>query len=258
MRRRLRLTLAYLGTYFAGWQRQRGVRTVQGAVEEALAQVFSQEIKVVGAGRTDAGVHADAQVAHCDPPFTIPPAGVVAALNARLPQDVRVLQVQWVSPAFHARRSARGKRYRYRLAWGPVLPPWEGLRRLWLAQAPNLDRLFEALALFGGTHDFRAFALSGHAGQGARGTVRRLFLVRLRRRRFRADIVLEGDGFLRGMARRLVGSALEVARGAQELDWLAGLLSGAEDGPPAPTAKAHGLTLEKVFYRVPQGWGVNL
>lgn len=251
---RARLLLAYLGTPFAGWQKQRNARTVQGELERALLRLYKAPVPTVGAGRTDAGVHAGGQVVHFDPPLPIPPRGVLSALNAFLPPEVRVLQVAAVSPSFHARRDAVGKRYCYRLAWGPVLPPWEGLRRLWVPVAPDLELLSQALGLATGTHDFRQFALAGHSGRGARGTVRTVYLAALRRRPHGVDLVFEGDGFLRGMVRRLVGAALEVATGREPLEWFAALLSATPPPRVAPTAPAQGLTLERVFYRPRRCW----
>ncbi|MGC8915709.1 MAG: tRNA pseudouridine(38-40) synthase TruA [Thermoanaerobaculum sp.] len=251
---RLRLTLAYLGTHFAGWQKQKNARTVQGELEAALTRLYRQPVVTVGAGRTDAGVHAAAQVAHLDAPLPIPATGVTAAVNAFLPRDVRVLRVEDAPPSFHARRSAVGKRYRYRLAWGPLLPPWEGERRLWLPHPPDPGRLAEAVGLLAGEHDFARFSLAGHGGHGKRGTVRTIYVATVRFRSTRADVILEGDGFLRGMVRRLVGAALEVAWGRQEIRWLSSLLAGEGVKPPAPTAPAGGLTLEWVFYRRPRRW----
>lgn len=251
---RLRIRISYLGTHFAGWQKQINARTVQGELEKALAHLYRQPVPTVGAGRTDAGVHADAQEAHFDPPLAIPPAGVLQALNGLLPWDIRILRVTPVFSSFHARHSAVGKRYRYRLAWGKVLPPWEGLRRLWLPHAPNPEVLAAALRLFLGEHDFVSFSLSGHSGHGKRGTVRTIFIASVTFTKGKADIVLEGDGFLRGMARRLVGATLEVARGRQDLSWLKALLTGERALPPAPTAPSYGLSLEQVFYRRPQRW----
>jgi len=248
---RLALRVAYLGGGFSGWQRQAAGRTVQGELERALSALFAAPVRVVGAGRTDAGVHADGQVAHFDAPLPIPPAGVAAALAASLPGDVRVLRVRRVAAGFDARRDALGKRYRYRLAWGTRLGPWEALRR-W--EAPGrLDPapMAAALAALEGERDFAAFALSGHAGHGARGTVRTLTRARLLRRGRRLDVVLEGNGFLRGMARRIAGALVEVGRGARDPGWVAALLADARTRPPAPSAPPHGLTLERVFYRPP-------
>jgi tRNA pseudouridine38-40 synthase len=243
---RLVLRVAYLGGGFAGWQRQAGARTVQGDLEDALARLYRAPVAVRGAGRTDAGVHAAGQVAHLDPPFAIPAAGVRSALNALLRDDVRVLSVRRAPPGFDARRSARAKRYRYRLAWGEPLEPWEALRCWQLSSRPDLARMRRALAEVVGTRDFAAFASSGHSGTGARGTTRTILSARLSARGRRAAVVLEGDGFLRGMARRIVGALVEVGRGAQPPSWFAGLLRDPRTAPPAPTAPARGLTLEHV------------
>ncbi len=199
-------------------------------------------------GRTDAGVHAAGQVAHFDPPRDIPPAGIQAALNSTLAGDVRAVAAWLAPPGFDARRSARGKCYRYRLAWERPLDPWDGLRTWLLPTQPDLDALREGGELLVGEHDFAALALSGHAGTGQRGTVRRVSAVRVVARGRRAAIVVEGDGFLRGMVRRAVGALVEVGRGGRTLEWLGDLLHDPRTRPPAPTAPAHGLTLEKVLY----------
>jgi len=252
---RLVVRVAYLGGGFAGWQRQAGARTVQGDLEEALGRLYRVPVAVRGAGRTDAGVHAAGQVAHIDPPFAIPLTGVRSALNGLLRDDVRILAVHPAPPGFDARRSARGKRYRYRLAWGDPLEPWEALRCWQLPSRPDLARMRRPLAAVVGRRDFAAFASSGHSGTGARGTTRTIFSARLIVRGRRAAVVLEGDGFLRGMARRIVGALLEVGRGGQPPSWFARLLRDSTTAPPAPTAPAHGLTLERVFYGGPPATG---
>jgi tRNA pseudouridine38-40 synthase len=245
---RVALRLAYLGSSFAGWQRQPRSATVQAALENALERLYGGHVPLVGAGRTDAGVHAAGQVAHFDPPLAIPPRGIQRALNSALPAGVRVLRA-WPAPAsFHARRSAKGKQYRYRISWGPVLSPWEALRRAWFPHPLNAAAMAHTLLQVLGEHDFAAFALSGHAGHGRRGTVRTVTAARLRGRGRRLDIVLEGDGFLRGMVRRIVGALIEVGRGTQPPTWFAALVREPITRPPAPTAPAHGLTLERVFY----------
>jgi len=252
---RLVLRIAYLGGGFAGWQRQAGPRTVQGDLEEALGRLYRAPVAVRGAGRTDAGVHAAGQVAHFDPPFAIASNGVRSALNGLLRDDVRVLAVYPAPRGFDARRSARAKRYRYRLAWGDPLDPWEALRCWQLPSRPDLARMRRALAGIVGRRDFAAFASSGHSGTGERGTERTISSARLIVRGRHAAVVLEGDGFLRGMARRIVGALLEVGRGAQPPAWFARLLRDPRTGPPAPTAPAHGLTLERVFYGGPPATG---
>jgi tRNA pseudouridine38-40 synthase len=245
---RVALRVAYLGGGFAGWQRQPAKRTVQEVIETALGALYRRPIGVVGAGRTDAGVHAEGQVLHFDAPLPIPPHGVLAALTSSLPADVRVTRAWRVDTSFHARRSARAKRYRYRIAWGAPLAPWEALRRWEAPYRLETASMRAALAQFVGTHDFAALALAGHAGRGARGTTRTISRAELRARGRRADLVLDGDGFLRGMVRRIAGALVEVGRGAQPEGWIAALLADPATRPPAPTAPPHGLTLERVYY----------
>jgi tRNA pseudouridine38-40 synthase len=245
---RLALRLAYLGATFAGWQRQPGKRTVQGVLEAALTTLYGQPVQVVGAGRTDAGVHAAGQVAHFDAPLPIPPAGVVRALAGLLPPEVRVMRAWTVGASFHARRAALAKRYRYRIAWRQSLPPWEALRRWAVPHKLDPAAMRACLIALVGEQDFAAFAISGHSGRGARGTVRTITMARLVCRGRRGDVVLVGDGFLRGMARRIVGALVEVGRGAQPPEWINALLTDPRTRPPAPTAPAHGLTLEHVLY----------
>lgn len=248
---RIALELAYLGAPFAGWQRQPAARTVQGELERALAELYRRPVAAVGAGRTDAGVHAAGQVAHFEPPLAVPASGIVRALNGSLPPEVRVLRAWAVAPSFDARASALSKRYRYRLAWARTLPPWEGQRRLAVPYALDPIAIAAAAAIAAGEHDFAAFALAGHAGRGRRGTVRTVTDVRVLGRGRRLDIVVEGDGFLRGMVRRVAGALIEVGRGAQPASWFAALVREPATRPPAPTAPAHGLTLERVFYPAP-------
>jgi tRNA pseudouridine38-40 synthase len=248
---RIALELAYLGGAFAGWQRQPDTRTVQGELERALEELYRRPVRAVGAGRTDAGVHAAAQVAHFEPPLAIPHTGIVRALNGALPPEVRVLRAWSVPPSFDARASATGKRYRYRLAWMRTLPPWEAQRRLAVQFPLDPAAIAAASASILGEHDFAAFALAGHAGHGRRGTVRTVTGIGVRGRGRRLDIVVEGDGFLRGMVRRIAGALIEVGRGAQPPGWFAALVREPGTRPPAPTAPPHGLTLERVVYPPP-------
>lgn len=245
---RTALEIAYLGGGFSGWQKQPGRRTVQAEIELALERVCGVAVAVTGAGRTDSGVHAAGQVAHCDAPAAIPVRGLRAALNAALPHDVRVLRARRVAAAFHARRSAIGKRYRYRLSWGATLPPWDALRSWEVPYRLDVSAIAAAATLFVGTHDFTALALSGHSGTGRRGCVRTVRSVSVRGRGRHLAIVVEGDGFLRGMVRRIAGVLVEVGRGARPATWIASLLADPHTRPPAPTAPGHGLTLEKVLY----------
>ena len=248
---RFRIELAYRGAAYAGWQRQANARAVQQVVEEALADLAGALVAVVGASRTDAGVHARGQVAHVELERPLPPAALVFGLNHRLPDDIRVLTAALVPEAFHARRCAAAKEYRYRLVRAPVLDPFIAP---FAVMAPRrLDRvaLDAATRTFAGTHDFAAFAL---AGGSHTHSVRTVFLAEWHESASELALHIVGDGFLRGMVRGLVGTLLEVGVGRRTPTEFAALLAGGVGrGAAGPTAPAHALTLERVFY--PAEWG---
>ncbi len=250
----LRLTLAYDGTDFEGWQLQAGAvrpsggapRTVQGELEGALARLAGgQRVKVQGAGRTDAGVHATGQVASFELKREMAPPAVVRALNGLLPPDVRALEAQAVPAGFDARRSALSKLYRYVLDTGPVQLP---TRLRYAGHVPErLDpaRVQEAAALYLGRHDFASLASSGGS---VATTVRNITRSEVRCQAAILTYEVEADGFLRKMVRSLVGGLIAVGRGAQSLDDLRGALAARDRRCwPAP-AEARGLTLVRVDY----------
>jgi len=243
-----RVTLAYDGTDFAGWQLQtpgKG-RTVQGAIEDALARIAGGgRVAVLAAGRTDAGVHALGQVATFDLPRDLPPDELQRALNGMLPADLRVLEAAVAPPGFHPRKDAVSKVYRYELDCGGVQPPQ---RRRTAAFVPcRLDEgaVREAAALYLGRHDFASLA---SAGGSAKTTVRTVL---------RSDVAVSGatllyeteaDGFLRKMVRSMVGGLIAAGRGTTRvLDLARALDSRDRRAWPAPAA-ACGLTLVRVTY----------
>jgi tRNA pseudouridine38-40 synthase len=244
-----RLTVAYVGTRYAGWQRQPNAPTVQEILERALAEVAGRAVHVVGAGRTDAGVHARGQVASLvlDPPR--PVKALVRGANRFLPDDVRVMSAERVPAGFDARRHARSKSYLYRLERAPVIDPFAAPFVVRLPAGVSLPALRRAAALLPGRHDFSAFAKTGGAH---RQPVRTLFRVELAEQGSRLLLRFVGDGFLRGMVRSLVGTLLEVARGRLGEARLVELLAGGSRPEAGPNAPAHGLELEAVAY--PQSW----
>jgi tRNA pseudouridine38-40 synthase len=243
----MKLVIAYLGTPFHGWQRQRGQRTVQGELERALSKcVGGAKISVVGAGRTDAGVHAAGQTAHCDLPGRIPQESLVSSLNAILPREIRLRSARPVSEGFHARRSALGKLYIYRLRWLEPPLPWLNLRAAAVSPVPDIQTTVAALSLLPGTRDWASFTVPD---PGPQTTVRTLFEARLIPRRCGAEFRFVGDGFLRYQVRRMVGAVLEVGRQRRDIDNLRHLLDHPTPGAPIHTAPAAGLCLEKVYYR---------
>jgi len=244
---RLKLIVAYEGTPFRGWQSQRGGGAVQDVIEAALLDTTGQPIRLHGAGRTDAGVHALAQIAHCDVPRSgIPPAKWRDALNARLPPTLRILRSSPARPKFHARFDARGKIYRYRIWTSDVLPPLEHLRAWHLHGPFDFAALKRAAALLTGRHDFASFA--ANRGTGPVDTVRTIRSIRILRRGPLLSFRFEGDGFLYKMVRLLTGSILRVAQGKNDLAWMERLLAEPGQSKSSHAAPAHGLYLDRVLY----------
>ncbi len=247
-----RLTVSYRGTAYGGWQRQENARTVQQVLEEALGDLLGilPPPRVVGASRTDAGVHARGQVAHLVLPRPFPPRGLVHGTNARLPDDVRVMAAEEAPAGFDARRAAAAKEYRYRISRAPVLSP---LDVLFVVQVPPrlaLAPMADATRHLPGRHDFSAFALAGGAHTDPHRTI---FAAAWTEAGDELLLTVTGDGFLRGMVRSLAGTLIEVGLGKRPPDSFAALLAGASRSAAGPTAPAHGLILERVLY--PAEWG---
>jgi tRNA pseudouridine38-40 synthase len=248
----VRLIVSYRGAAYAGWQRQQNALAVQEVLERALGRLLAAPVRVIGASRTDAGVHARGQAAHLEPvglASLLPPRALVHGTNHRLPEDVRVLAAERVAPGFHARRSAGGKEYCYRLGRADVLSP---LDSPYVAQVPpgiDVVSMRRAAASLPGRHDFSAFALAGGSHTQPFRTIAAASLEEAGPElRFR----VVGDGFLRGMVRGLVGTLIEVGLGRRPPEAMAALLRGAPRSAAGPTAPAHGLVLERVLY--PDRW----
>ena len=244
---RAKLTIAYLGGSFSGWQRQDNARTVQGDLERGLAKLTDgHHVAVVGAGRTDAGVHAAGQVAHVDLPTAIPVDVLPRTLNQRLGSDLRVRAAVTVSGGFHARRSARGKHYVYRILWREPELPWLGTRAA-VFPPPSEPRTLElACRRLPGRRDWASFTVTDVAH---RSTIRSLFRTEVVWRRTGLELHFFGEGFLRYQVRRMAGALLELGSGRMSTRRFADLLARPSPGAPVPTAPARGLTLEKVYYR---------
>ncbi len=244
---RLKLLIAYDGRAFRGWQSQASDDAVQDHIERAFAGLCGGRIVVHGSGRTDTGVHALGQLAHVQVErgkFDL--RKWLLALNANLPPQVRVLRVSRAPADFHARFSARGKIYEYRLWTGPTLHPLE-LGRAWHVPVPlDLDLLRAGAKLLTGTHDFASFA--ANRGQPEKDTVRTIHSIRIVRRAGCIALRFEGGGFLYRMARLLTGSLVRVAQGKASLDWLSELLASKGAKKSNFTAPADGLYLVRVLY----------
>jgi tRNA pseudouridine38-40 synthase len=242
---RLRLTLAYQGTPFDGWQSQPTGNAVQDHVEKAFAAIAGCRVVVHGASRTDAGVHALAQVAHAEPPASATPNDWALALNAHLPDGIRVTAVSRASPAFHARYSASGKTYEYRIWNARYLHPLERGRAWHIPSAIDDATLAAATRRLAGRHDFAL--LSANRRTVVRSTIRTVHSIDLRRSGPLLRLRFRGDGFLYKMIRILVGASLRCARGQAGLDWIDQLLAGATRRCTF-CAPAEGLYLVEVHY----------
>jgi tRNA pseudouridine38-40 synthase len=215
--RNIKLTIAYDGANFHGWQYQPGVATIQGAINEAARKISQEKIVVHGASRTDAGVHALGQVAHFKTRSALSPLEFQRALNALLPPGIRVMAVEEMGHDFHSRWSAQGKTYRYRIYRGRVLPPFEHGRVLHYPWTLDEESMAKAAHLFEGEHDFSSFAASSGSEDDDRdrNTVRAILLSEIVRGSNGEEIayIVRGRSFLRYMVRKIVGTLIEVGKG---------------------------------------------
>ena len=257
MSRRLKLSIAYDGAHFAGWQSQSHRNTIQDELEKAFQRVTGTAVRVHGAGRTDAGVHALRQCAHVDVEKLLAPARWVEALNALLPPSIRVLRCRYVSDAFHARYSAKGKIYRYRIWNAPVLPPLEYDRAWHIAQPLDFKLLKKSAEHFAGTHDFTGFAAnrgkSANRTDSSRGdreenTIRTIRSVRVRQKGPLITIDFDGDGFLYKMVRLIVGALVKCSLGKMRIENITARLNSANAAGARFVAPADGLYLVRVRY----------
>lgn len=242
-----RLSLEYDGSGFAGWQIQRGgQRTVQGVLHEAFRRVTGQDVRVIGAGRTDSGVHAEAQVASVTLDSDLGPERLGRALNGVLPDDVSVRECAAMPDGFHARYDAREKLYHYRIWNGASRSPLRAARWHWVPSRLDVAAMALAGAACVGSHDFAAFQA---AGSEVRSTVRHLSRVEVTgEARGEVDLFVAGEGFLRHMVRILAGTLIEVGLGRRHPEAIPAVLASRERPRAGRTAPAHGLTLERVDY----------
>ncbi len=246
-----KLLLQYDGTDFHGWQVQDGLRTVQGELERTLSNLENAEIKVVGSGRTDAGVHAEGQVANVRLNRDFTPERLRVAINGNLWRDVRVMTVERAADDFHARFSARTKHYVYRIVNAPVISPF------WLRYAHHearfldVGRMNDAARMFLGEHDWTAFSAARSDVETRVRTVRSFTVESFWDARSNSSIIefrISANGFLRYMVRSIVGTMLEVGRAEKDSATIQTAIVGGDRDLAGKTAPANGLTLHKVDY----------
>jgi tRNA pseudouridine38-40 synthase len=248
--RTFKIIISYDGTDFSGFQRQSNARSVQAEIESALSPIEGKPVTVAGAGRTDSGVHALGQVASFKLASLIAAADLVPALNARLPEDVRVLSADVADPGFHARFSARSKAYRYRISNTAVMSPFQRRFAWHISRKLNLEAMREAARALVGEHDFACFQAKG--GQ-VRTTVRVITHSDWIEERLPAggrllSYEIAGNGFLKYMVRNIVGTLVEVSDGRRAAGSLRNLLVSGDRGAAGPTAPPSGLYLVRVDY----------
>lgn len=246
---RLKLTIAYDGANYAGWQVQKVGLGVQQVIEEAIAEIFQEQIRIHGSSRTDTGVHARAMIAHFDIPrerLRMKLCKVPLALNAKLPEDIRIMEAREVPESFHARFNARGKEYRYyvfnHVAMDPLLR-----RNAWhVPQTLDFDAIRGAAACFPGKQDFAAFA--NNRNYEMESTVRTIHRCDMKKAGPLLTFIIEGDGFLYKMCRGIAGTLIQTGLGKYSPADVKRMLAAKDRRMAGMTAPAHGLILWKVFY----------
>jgi tRNA pseudouridine38-40 synthase len=252
--RNIKLTLAYDGTEFNGWQIQPGQPTIQGAVTDVVRKITQEKMTIHAAGRTDAGVHALGQVAHFRTQSHLTAQEFQRALNALLPPAIRVVAAEEVGPDFHARWQAEAKTYQYRIFRGRVVPPFEWRYVLHYPFPLDVPAMAEAARLLEGEHDFTSFAASTGSEEEDkdRAPVRRIFSSEIRDEGTELKYVVRGRSFLRYMVRKIVGTLLDVGKGRLAPGDIPLLFEARDRSKSGPTVPPQGLCLMSVEY--PEPW----
>lgn len=246
-----KLLIQYDGTDFHGWQVQNNERTVQGELTRVLSLLEDAEVYVCGSGRTDAGVHAEGQVANVKLQKQFTPEKLRQAINGNLWRDVRILQVEKANDDFHARFSAKGKTYVYRIINAPVISPFWSRYAHHESRPLDVGKMNEAAKFFLGEHDWTAFSAANSDAETRVRTISEASIESKWDARAASQIIefrITGNGFLRYMVRSIVGTLLEVGRGEKDFDTIQTAIISGDRNLAGATAPANGLTLLKVFY----------
>jgi tRNA pseudouridine38-40 synthase len=246
---RLKLTIAYDGTNYAGWQAQKTGLAVQEVVEKALKNIFGLDLRLHGSSRTDSGVHARALIAHVDIPrakFKMEPRKLSLGLNAHLPEDIRIMRAARAPATFHARFDASGKEYRYFIYNHAAMDPLLRMQAWHVPQSLDLDQMRQAARHFIGKHDFEAFA--ANRGYKMESTVRTVTRCEIRRSGPLLTVIIEGDGFLYKMCRGIAGTLVQIGQNKFAPAEIPRMLAAKDRRAAGMSAPAHGLVLWKVFY----------
>lgn len=246
--KKYKLIISYDGTNYGGWQVQTNSISIQTLVQRALETFLRSSTPIIGAGRTDAGVHALGQTAHFDSPEEINLSRLRLSLNALLPSDIRIRTIEEAAEDFHARYSATGKTYHYHLHLDGVINPFKRLYSTHVLHRVDLDLLHRAAPLFIGTHDFTSFANEAKEGSASRNAIRTLRKLDLFEEPGGIRLEFEGDGFLYKMVRNIVGTLLDVSRHLIALDEVSEIFQAKDRRRAGRTAPPQGLFLIQVHY----------
>jgi tRNA pseudouridine38-40 synthase len=253
--RNIKLTIAYDGANFHGWQVQPEVATIQGALNQAASQITQEKVIVHGASRTDTGVHALGQVAHFKTHSSLSAAEFQRALNGLLPPTIRVIAAEEAGPDFHSRWQSQAKTYRYRIYRGAVLPPFDYLRVLHYPWPLDEDAMSAAARAFEGEHDFTSFAASSGSEEDDRDRhmTRTIFSSEIVRESYRDEIayVVRGQSFLRYMVRKIVGTLIEVGKGRLSVADIPRIFEARDRNQSGPTVPPEGLYLVSIEHPDP-------
>jgi tRNA pseudouridine38-40 synthase len=240
-----KLIIAYKGTDYSGWQVQPCQRTVQGIVEETFKYMFKSEIKLSASGRTDAGVHALAQVANFRSEVKIPPKKLVQALNTKLPGDIRIKDCNIMDEEFHSRYSAIGKTYLYYIYNSRINTPFWNDYSYMVPYRLDFDTMASAAEEFKGKHDFIGFMSTGSS---VKNTVRIIYDIKLQKHNDMIVMEITGSGFLYNMVRIIAGTLIDIGRGKIPVEDIKEIIDSKDRNRGGHTAKANGLFLKRVYY----------
>ncbi len=244
--RNIKIILEYDGTNYSGWQWQKDTKhTIQQVVEDCLTKLNKSRVKIIGAGRTDAGVHAENQVANFYLDVPIPVNNIPTAINTIIPPDIRCKKAEEVDKGFHARYDARGKRYRYRLSNQKYLSVFKRNFVYNIYKKIDFNKIEEGLKYFSGEHDFTSFMASG---SDVDDTVRTIEEIDMIKKNDEYWIIIRGDGFLYNMVRIIIGTLIEIGHGKKRIEDIPEIFKSRNREKAGFTAPAKGLTLVEVYY----------
>ncbi len=243
---RHKITITYDGTHYCGWQVQENAQSIQALVQKALITALRHPLDLTGSSRTDSGVHAHGQIAHFDTDTPFDPARLRISLNALLPPDIRILQIDPVPSDFHARYSALSKIYHYHLHIDPIADPFTKLYRHQVYGPFDLEKLKQGSSHFIGTHDFTSFANTKEIPD--KDAVRTLFRLDAIEQKGGVRLEFEGDGFLYKMVRNITGTLLDIAAGKLAPTQIPAILAARDRRKAGFAAPAQGLFLKKILY----------